>query len=61
MLSTSMRGQIIPTRNELQKINTQRVTTSQYETGGKNNAHLLTHNLPAREKIHWNKQHFGRR
>ena len=35
--------------------------TSQYETGGKNNAHLLSHNLPAREKIHLNKQHFGRR
>ena len=26
--------------------------TSQYETGGKNNAHLLSHYLPAREKIH---------
>ena len=23
-----------------------RVTTSQYETNGKNNAHLLSHNLP---------------
>ena len=46
MLSTRMRGQIIPTRNELQKINSQRVTTSQYETEGKNNAHLLSHNLP---------------
>ena len=23
-----------------------RVTTSQYETSGKNNAHLLSHNLP---------------
>ena len=56
-----MKGQIIPTRNELQKINTQRVTTSQYEKRGKNIAHLLSHNLPAREKIHWNKQHFGRR
>ena len=61
MLSTRMKGQIIPTRNELQKINTQRVTTSQYETGSRNIAHLLSHNLPAREKIHWNKQHFGRR
>ena len=60
MLSTRMRGQIIPTRNELQKINSQRVTTSQYETEGKNNAHLLSHNLPARKKIHWNKQHFCR-
>ena len=37
-----------------------RVTTSQYETSGKNNAHLLSHDLPAGEKIHWNKQHFGR-
>ena len=32
-----------------------RVTTSQYETSGKNNAHLLSHNLPAGEKIHWDK------
>ena len=36
-----------------------RVTTSQYETRGKNNADLLSHNLPAEKKIHWNKQHFG--
>ena len=27
-----------------------RVTTSQYETSAKNNAHLLSHNLPAGEK-----------
>ena len=27
-----------------------RVTTSQYQTSGKNNAHLLSHNLPARKK-----------
>ena len=27
-----------------------RVKTSQYETSGKNNAHLLSHNLPAGEK-----------
>ena len=43
------------TRNKPQKIN-MRVTTSQYETSGKNNAHLLSHNLPVGEKIHWNKQ-----
>ena len=61
MLSTRFRGQIIPTRSELQKINMRRVTTSQYETGGKNNAYLLSHNLPAGEKIHLNKQHFGSR
>ena len=28
-----------------------RVTTSQYETSGKNNADLLTHNLPAGKKF----------
>ena len=50
MLSTRIRGKIIPTRNELQKSNMHRVMTSQYETGDKNNAHLLSHNLPAREK-----------
>ena len=27
-----------------------RVTTSQYERSGKNNAHLLSHNLPAGKK-----------
>ena len=27
-----------------------RVTISQYETSGKNDAHLLSHNLPAGEK-----------
>ena len=43
------------TRNKPQKMN-MRVTTSQYETSGKNRAHLLSHNLPAGEKIHWNKQ-----
>ena len=50
----------MPTRGKPQKINT-RVTTSHYETSGKNNAHLLSRNLPAGEKIHWNKQHFGTR
>ena len=35
-----------------------RVTTSQYETAV-TNAHLLSHNLPAGEKMHWNKQHYG--
>ena len=54
MLSTRIGGQIMQTRNKLQKIN-MRVTTSQYETSGKNNAHLLSHYLPAGEKIHWNK------
>ena len=39
----------MPTRNTPQKIN-MRVTTSQYETSGKNNAHLLSCNLPAGEK-----------
>ena len=36
-----------------------RVTTSQYERSGKNNAHLLSHNLPAgkNNSLHWNKQH----
>ena len=60
MLSIRIRGKIMPTRNTPQKIN-MRVTTSQYETSGKNNAHLLSCNLPAGEKIHWNKQHFGTR
>ena len=49
MLSTRIRGQILQTRNKPHKIN-MRVTTSQYETSGKNNAHLLSHNLPAGEK-----------
>ena len=35
-------------RNKLQKIN-MRVMTSQYETSGKNNTHLLSHNVPAGE------------
>ena len=38
-----------------------RFTTSQYETSGKNNAHLLSHNLPAEENIHWNEQHYDTR
>ena len=50
MLSTRIRGQIMPTRNKPQKINTS-VTTSQYKTSGKNNAYLLSHNLPAGEKF----------
>ena len=58
--STRIRGQIMPTRNKPQKIN-KRVTTSQYKTNGKINAYLFNHNLPAGEKIHWNKQHFGTR
>ena len=36
----------MPTRDKPQKIN-MRVTTSQYEKRGKNNAHLLSRNLPA--------------
>ena len=55
MLSIRIRGQIMQTRKKQQKIN-MCVTTSQYETSGKNNAHLLSHNLPAGEKIHWNKK-----
>ena len=39
----------MPTRDKPQKIN-MRVTTSQYETSGKNNAHLLSRNLLAGEK-----------
>ena len=42
------------------------VTTSQYETIGKNQIKFAQskrvspeHNLPIAEKIHWNKQHFG--
>ena len=50
MLSTRIRGQIMPTRNKPQKINMS-VTTSQYKTSGKNNAYLLSHNLPAGEKF----------
>ena len=37
-----------------------RVTTSQYETSGKNISLFLSYNLPAGEKIHRNKQHFAR-
>ena len=47
-------------RNKAQKIN-MRVTTFRYETSRKNNAHLLSHDLPTGEKINWNKQHFGPR
>ena len=47
-------------RNKPQKIN-MRITTFRYETSGKNNAHLLSHDLPTGEKINWNKQHFGTR
>ena len=43
-----------------------RTMTSQYEISGKNQICLVKrfssraeHNLAAREKIHWNKQHFG--
>ena len=34
----------MPTRNKLQKVN-MHVMTSQYETGGKKNAHLLSQNV----------------
>ena len=37
MLSTRIKGKIMPTSNKLQKI--MRVTTSQYETSSKNNVH----------------------
>ena len=37
-------GKIMPTRNKLQKVN-MHVMTSQYETGGKKNAHLLSQNV----------------
>ena len=57
---TRFRGQILPTRNKLQKIN-MCVTTSRYETSSKNDAHLLSHNLPSGEKINWNKKLFGMR
>ena len=46
MLSIRIREKIMPTRNKPQKIN-MRVTTSQYEKSSKNNAHLLSRNLPA--------------
>ena len=49
MLSTRIRGQIMPTRNKRQKIN-KRVTTSQYKTNGKITEYLLIRNLPAGEK-----------
>ena len=38
-----------------------RVTNSQCETSDKNNSHLLSHNLPAGDKIQWNKQPFRTR
>ena len=44
MVSTRIRGKIMPTRNKPQKIN-MRVTTSQYKTRGKNNTHLVSRNL----------------
>ena len=46
MLSIRIREKIMPARNKPQKIN-MRVTTSQYEKSSKNNAHLLSRNLPA--------------
>ena len=46
MLSIRIREKIMPTRNKPQKIN-MGVTISQYETSSKNNAHLLSRNLPA--------------
>ena len=49
MLSTRIRGKIMPTRDKPQKIK-MRVTISQYEKRGKNNAHLLSRNLPPGEK-----------
>ena len=60
MLSTRIKGKVMPTSNKLQKIN-MHVTTSQYETSSKNNVHLLSRNQPTREKNHWRKQHFGTR
>ena len=49
MLSTRIRGQIMPTRNKPQKID-KCITSSQYKTNGKINEYLLSHNLPAGEK-----------
>ena len=52
-------------KHKPQKIN-MLLKTSQYETSGKSNAHLLSQNVEptsanstAREKLHWNKHHFG--
>ena len=52
-------------KHKPQKIN-MLFKTSQYETSCKNNARLLSQNeeptganSTAREKIHWNKHHFG--
>ena len=52
MFPTRIKGQIMLTEKNRRK--SMRVTTSQYETSGKNNTHLLGHNLPAGGKIHWN-------
>ena len=46
MLSILITEKSMPTRNKPQKIN-MCVTTSQYEKSSKNNAHLLSRNLPA--------------
>ena len=59
MLSTRIRGQIMPTRNKPQKIN-KRFTTSQYKTNGKITEYLLIHNLPAGEKNSLEQAAFGR-
>ena len=48
-------------RSEINRRKSMLVTTSWYETSGKNNSHLLSHNQPAVEKINRNKQHFGTR
>ena len=44
MVLTRIRGKIMLTRNKPQNINMP-VTTSQYETRGKNNTHLVRRNL----------------
>ena len=49
MLSTRIRGQIMPNKNKPQKID-KRITTPQYKTNRKINEYLLSHNLPAGEK-----------
>ena len=50
----------MPIRNNNRK-KTMRVTTSQHETSAKVKTAPTEHNLPVREKIHQNKQHFGTR
>ena len=60
MLSIRIRGEIMSTRNKPQKINNACHDVS-IRNKRKNNAHFLSLNLPAGEKIHWNKQHFGTR